>query len=158
MDAILKAADFAAQRNDRYLFVALLLLCVVGIAIIAKWLAGQYNRILREWREDMGAIQRERREDMRLFSDEVMKLHKERVEAADTYAGHILAIHKTHTEESRSLFRDYANTLSENSKAMTAVARSLTDLQHACSTRAQLTQHIPIAPRGDGQQPHLLDR
>lgn len=154
MESILKAADYAAQRNDRYLFVALLALCVIGIAVIAKWLAAQYNRILREWREDMATIQKERREDMKQFSEEVLRLHKERVDAAEGYTEQIVGIHKVHIEESRTLFRDYSTALADNSRAMTAVARSLADLQHSCAGRRDGS----LPHRDAGTQVNPLDR
>jgi hypothetical protein len=135
--AFLKAAEFTAQKNDRYLFVLLLFLGIVGIAIVAKWLAGQYNRILKEWREDMGKIQAERREDMQKYATEILRLHAQQVTAAEEYAKNLAAIQKAQSEDARALLKDYAAMMAENARTMGAVAHALTDLQHSCAMSRQ---------------------
>jgi len=122
MGGLLEIADHATRQSDRWLFVALLVVALAAVAVIGKWLAGQYNRTLDTWREDMKAMQAE-----------MKGLHQERLAAADRYAEELRHIVQTQTEDAKAMLRTYSETLARNAETMGAVNLALREMQTSCA-------------------------
>lgn len=135
---IQKAADHAAAQSDRWLFVVLLIVGGIVAFLAARWLAGQYNRLLDQWRTDMRGMQ-----------EQIHGLHAERVKAADSFAAELRAIQKESAEASKDIFRAYGEALARNAETMGAVNHALRELQSSCAiARGGL---IAYAPRRGGE-------
>lgn len=129
-------ADHAARQSDRWLLVALLVVFLVGIGLVGRWLAGQANRILDQWRADMNAIQ-----------SQLNKLHEERLSAAERYAASLSQAVRSNDEDAKALLRDYAAVTARNTEAFSLVRMALNDLQQSCAI-ARIGASLP--PRGGG--------
>lgn len=132
IDAVMKAAQLASQQNDRYLFVALLLITGIAIAILAKWLANQYNKMLSQWRDDMNTRE-----------STIRTLHDDRVKASERYAEELRVIVQNMAAETRLTSDRYATVMTENGKTMGQIAHALGELQHSCAmARSTLPAHL----------------
>ena len=52
MNELVKAADYAASKTDRWLFIAVLLVSMVGVLLFVRWLIGRYEQLMTEHRLD----------------------------------------------------------------------------------------------------------
>jgi hypothetical protein len=52
MNELIRAADYAAGRSDRWLFIFILLGAGVGILFFVRWLIGRYEQLMAEHRAD----------------------------------------------------------------------------------------------------------
>jgi arsenate reductase-like glutaredoxin family protein len=122
IEAALKAAQIAAQQNDRYLFVALLIITGAAIVVLAKWLASQYNKMLSQWREDMNTREQT-----------IRTLHEDRVKASERYSDELRAVIRAMGDEHRAIAERHAQVMAENGKTMGQVSVALSDLQLSCA-------------------------
>ncbi len=121
-DQVATIVDHAANQTDRWLFVAMLVVFLISVAILGRWLAGQYNRTLDTWREDMKAMQAT-----------MVSLHAERLSAAERYAQELRGIVGQQSTEAREMLREFSAVMTRNAETMASVQRSLTDLQASCA-------------------------
>jgi hypothetical protein len=143
--------DHAASQSDRWLFVALLLVGGLAFFFAAKWLAGQYQQMLGQWRNDMAAMAKQLAELHTNNQQQMATLHVERVKAADAYAGQLREIQREQAENARDMARIYSDALVKNAEVMGGVQTTLRDLQNSCAiARANLSTGGFSPPRRGG--------
>lgn len=114
--------EHASTQSDRYLFVGALVVGGIALFFAARWLAGQYNRMLDQWCTDMKAMQ-----------DQIQALHAERVKAADAFAIELRTIQRENAENAKENTRAYTDALARNAEVMGGVQHALKDLQSSCA-------------------------
>jgi F0F1-type ATP synthase membrane subunit b/b' len=137
-DAVRQIADHASLQSDRWLFVAVLLVGGIAFYFAAKWLAGQYQKMLEQWREDMLAMQ-----------SQISMLHSDRLKAADDYAAQLREIQREQAASYRDMAKTQADALVRNAEVMGEVRTTLQDLQASCAiARGLAPGGIPFPRRG----------
>ena len=52
METVVRIADYAAAKNDRWLFIATLIVTFLSIFFFVRWIMGRYDQLMREHRGD----------------------------------------------------------------------------------------------------------
>lgn len=121
-DGIQQFVDHAATKSDRWLFVALLVIVMIGGVLAARWLAAQSKQTFDVWREDMKAMQ------ARMES-----LHQDRVVASEKYADELRKVIAQQATDYRDALREHGTIIVRNAEAMGAVNQGLRELQSSCA-------------------------
>ena len=129
---LIEAIDHTARQSDRHLFVALLVVAFSAVAILGRWLAGQYNRLLNQWREDKATMQKQ-----------LGQLHAERLAASENYAKELRDIQRMHSDDAKDLLRSYAELMTKNAEALGGIQRALSELQHSL---VMARSYPPVVP------------
>jgi len=119
---LLQVADHASSKSDRWLFVALLVVFIVGAVVAARWMANQNAKAFALWREDM-----------KLMQAEIATLNAERVQLTERFAGELRSIIHQQAEEAKLMLRAHSEVLVKNAEVMSLINAALRDLQSSCA-------------------------
>ena len=119
---LLSLADKASTKSDRWLFVALLIVFIVGAVMAARWMASQNSKAFALWREDM-----------KLMQGEIATLNAERVKLTERFADELRSIIHQQSEEAKLMLRAHSEVLVKNAEVMSLINAALRDLQSSCA-------------------------
>lgn len=126
MNTLTSLADHASAQSDRWLFVALLIAGALAFYFAARWLAGQYQTMLSQWRTDMLAMQ-----------TAINSLHTERVNATERYAQSLADLAKQQAVEHANLWKEVMGGLTRMADKLEKVSEAMAALQRDCMVRRQ---------------------
>ncbi len=137
---LLSLADKASTKSDRWWFVALLIVFIVGAVMAARWMASQNAKAFGLSREDM-----------KLMQAEIATLNAERVKLSERFSDELRTIIHQQSEDAKSMLRAHSEVLVRNGEVMGLINAALRDLQSSCAiARAggPYARHAVAAPPG----------